>query len=92
MTKAEMIEKIQQKAGIGTKADTTQFFDAFMSVLSEAVVSGEQVSFVGFGSLKLVERAERKGRNPRTGEECLIPASRVVKFTPGKHLKDALNS
>ena len=91
MTKAEMIEKIQAKAGIGTKTETAQFLDAFLSVLSDAVVHGEQVSFVGFGSFKLVERAERKGRNPRTGEECTIPASREVKFTPGKVLKDAVN-
>ena len=84
MTKADLVDKIHAKAGLGTKAATEQFLDAAISVLSETIANGEQVSF------KVVERSERKGRNPRTGEECLIPASRVVKFTPGKALKEAV--
>ena len=87
MTKADLVDKIHAKAGLGTKAATEQFLDAAISVLSETIANGEQVSFTGF---KVVERSERKGRNPRTGEECLIPASRVVKFTPGKALKEAV--
>ena len=80
MTKADLVDKIHAKAVL----------DAAISVLSETIANGEQVSFTGFGSFKVVERSERKGRNPRTGEECLIPASRVVKFTPGKALKEAV--
>ena len=87
MTKADLVDKIHAKAGLGTKAATEQFLDAAISVLSETIANGEQVSFTGFGSFKVVERSERKGR---TGEECLIPASRVVKFTPGKALKEAV--
>ena len=79
-----MLTKSTPKAGLGTKAATEQFLDAAISVLSETIANGEQVSFTGFGSFKVVERSERKGRNPRTGEECLIPASRVVKFTPAR--------
>ena len=56
----------------------------------EALASGESVTFTGFGSFKVVERAARKGRNPRTGKEITIPASKVAKFTPGKGLKDAI--
>lgn len=52
--------------------------------------AGESVTFTGFGSFKVVERAARKGRNPRTGKEITIPASKVAKFTPGKGLKDAI--
>lgn len=48
------------------------------------------MTFTGFGSFKVVERAARKGRNPRTGKEITIPASKVAKFTPGKGLKDAI--
>ena len=70
MTKADLVDKIHAKAGLGTKAATEQFLDAAISVLSETIANGEQVSF--------------------TGEECLIPASRVVKFTPGKALKEAV--
>lgn len=88
--KIDLVDKIHAKAGLGTKAATEQFLDAAISVLSETIANGEQVSFTGFGSFKVVERSERKGRNPRTGEECLIPASRVVKFTPGKALKEAV--
>ena len=88
MTKADLVDKIHAKAGLGTKAATEQFLDAAISVLSETIANGEQVSFTGFGSFKVVERSERKARNPR--EECLIPASRVVKFTPGQALKEAV--
>ena len=65
MTKADLVDKIHAKAGLGTKAATEQFLDAAISVLSETIANGEQVSFTGFGSFKVVERSERKGRNPR---------------------------
>lgn len=91
MTKADIVDKIHAKIGTGTKAAAEQFLDAAISVLAESIAKGEQVSFTGFGSFKVVERSERKGRNPRTGEECVIPASKVVKFTPGKALKEAVN-
>ena len=61
-----------------------------MASLREALAAGESVTFTGFGSFKVVERAARKGRNPRTNEEITIPSSKVVKFTPGKGLKDAI--
>ena len=72
MTKADLVDKIHAKAGLGTKAATEQFLDAAISVLSETIANGEQVSFTGFGSFKVVERSERKGRNPRTGECSLL--------------------
>ena len=90
MTKAELVEKIHAKAGLPTKAKAEEALDAVVASLREALADGESVTFTGFGSFKVVERSERKGRNPRTGEECLIPASRVVKFTPGKALKEAV--
>lgn len=90
MTKADLVDKIHAKSGLSTKAATESFLDAALTVLSETLAKGELVSFTGFGSFKVVERAERKGRNPRTNEDCIIPASRVVKFTPGKLLKDAV--
>ena len=60
------------------------------SVLSETIANGEQVSFTGFGSFKVVERSERKGRNPRTGEAMEIAASKNPTFKAGKALKDAV--
>ena len=77
MTKAELVEKIHAKAGLPTKAKAEEALDAV-------------VTFTGFGSFKVVARAARKGRNPRTGKEITIPASKVAKFTPGKGLKDAI--
>ena len=91
MTKAELIDKLQAKAGLSTKQATEQFLDAALTVITESMSRGEQVSFTGFGSFKVIERAERKGRNPRTGEDLVVPAAKVVKFTPGKALKDAVN-
>ena len=82
MTKADLVDKIHAKAGLGTKAATEQFLDAAISVLSETIANGEQVSFTGFGSFKVVERSERKGRNPRTGAAVKIPPRKVIKFRP----------
>ena len=90
MTKADLVDKIHAKAGLGTKAATEQFLDAAISVLSETIANGEQVSFTGFGSFKVVERSERKGRNPRTKEEITIPATTTPAFKAGKALKDAV--
>ena len=91
MTKADLVDKIHAKAGLGTKAATEQFLDAAISVLSETIANGEQVSFTGFGSFKVVERSERKGRNPRTKEEITIAASKLPCFKAGKALKDSVS-
>ncbi len=90
MTKAELVEKIYAKAGLPTKTMAESALDAVVTSLREALVAGDSVTFTGFGTFKVSERAARKGRNPRTGAEIEIPASKVAKFTPGKQLKDAL--
>ena len=90
MTKAELVDVIRKNAGIDTKAQTERFLDATIASLIEALKKGDSVSFTGFGSFKVVQRAARKGRNPRTGKEINIPASKAVKFTVGKQLKDSV--
>lgn len=90
MTKTELIEQVYQKAELPTKAKAEAALDAVIDALREAVASGETVTFTGFGSFKVTERAARKGRNPRTGMEITIPACKVVKFTPGKKLKESV--
>lgn len=90
MTKAELVDKICAKADLSTKAKAEEALDAVLECLQEALAAGETVTFTGFGSFKVNQRAERKGRNPRSGEEITIPACKVVKFTPGKSLKDAV--
>lgn len=90
MTKAELVSKIHAKAKLDTKAQTEAALEAVIDALTEALKEGETVTFTGFGSFKVTDRAARKGRNPRTGMEITIPASKAVKFTPGKALKDAI--
>jgi DNA-binding protein HU-beta len=90
MTKAELVEKIRAKAGLASKVQAEGALDATIAVLADALAAGESVTFTGFGSFKVTERAARKGRNPRTGEEITIPSGKVVKFTPGKLLKDSV--
>ena len=90
MTKAELVQKIHAKAGLPTKVQAEAALEAVISTLTEALKSGETVTFTGFGSFKVTERAARKGRNPRTGKEISIPASKAVKFTPGKILKESV--
>lgn len=90
MTKAELVDKIYVKAALPSKAKAEEALDAVISCLRDALVAGDSVTFTGFGSFKVNQRAERTGRNPHTGEQITIPASRVVKFTPGKNLKDAI--
>jgi DNA-binding protein HU-beta len=90
MTKAELVDKIHAKAGLPTKGQTEQALDAVIATLKDALAAGESVSFTGFGSFKVVKRAARKGRNPRTGKELVIPAGKIAKFTPGKLLKEAV--
>ena len=90
MTKAELVQKMHAKAGLATKVQTEAALDALVDVLSSAMKKGEHVSLTGFGSFKVVERAARKGRNPRTGKEISIKASKAVKFTPAKALKESV--
>ena len=90
MTKAELVNKIYTKAGLPTKMQTEAALDALIGTLIEAMKNGESVTFTGFGSFKVTKRAARKGRNPRTGDEIVIPAGQAVKFTPGKSLKEAV--
>ncbi len=90
MTKAELVQKIHAKSGLETKAKTEAALDAVIASLTEALKAGEAVTFTGFGSFKVIQRAARVGRNPRTRKEINIPASKAVKFTPGKVLKEAV--
>lgn len=90
MTKAELVEKIYAKSGLSTKAKSEAALDAIIDSLTECLASGDSITLTGFGSFKVAKRAPRKGRNPRTGKEIDIPATTVVKFTPGKNLKESV--
>ncbi|WP_373718002.1 HU family DNA-binding protein, partial [Jeotgalibaca porci] len=87
--KAELIEKVAGKTNL-TKKEVTATVDALFEVIQETLSSGEKVQVIGFGNFEVRERAARKGRNPQTGEEIQIEASKVPAFKPGKALKDAV--
>ena len=89
MNKAELIAAAAEKAGL-SKKDAEKVVNATFEAIPEALVAGEKVSLVGFGSFDIKNRAERTGRNPMTREEITIPASRTPQFKAGKALKDAV--
>ncbi|NPA15860.1 MAG: HU family DNA-binding protein [Deferribacteres bacterium] len=89
MTKAELVSYIAKEAGI-TKATAEKALNAFIKGVTEALSKGEKVTLVGFGTFYVAERAARKGRNPQTKEEIIIPAAKVPKFKPGKLLKESV--
>jgi len=91
MKKAELIAKIADEAKI-PRAAAERAINSFMKVVIEALKAGDKVSLPGFGTFMVAERAARKGRNPRTGEEIQIPAVKVPKFKIGKNLKEAVRS
>lgn len=90
MNKAELIEEMAKKAE-ATKKSTEESLNALVDVITEALKQGDKVQLVGFGSFEVVNRAARKGKNPQTGEELRIPASKSPKFKAGKALKDIIN-
>ncbi|MDR1856283.1 MAG: HU family DNA-binding protein [Desulfovibrio sp.] len=90
MTKAEFLKTLKERADLGTIAQADAVYRSLFEVLWESLKAGEPVAIGGFGTFKVVQRAARRGRNPNTGAEMQIPASKSVKFTPGKALKDSL--
>ncbi len=89
MNKEELVSKIAADASI-TKVVAGKALKSFMESVSQTLSKGESVTLVGFGTFSVAQRAARKGRNPGTGAEINIPASKVPKFRPGKALKEAI--
>ena len=91
MTKGEFVEKVAAESGLNRK-DASAAVDAVLSTIENALKSGDDVNFTGFGKFHVAERGAREGRNPRTGESMTIAASRVPRFTAGSGLKKAIQS
>lgn len=87
MNKAELLHTVAEKAEM-SKKDTARVIDTLMDTIAEALAKGEKVQLVGFGNFEVRERSARKGRNPQTGEEIFIQASKTPAFKPGKALKE----
>jgi DNA-binding protein HU-beta len=91
MNKAELIEAVSTDSGL-SKSDASNAVESIFKNMADQLQKGGSVSVVGFGQFSVSDRAARTGRNPRTGEEISIAASRAPKFKAGKQLKDAVNS
>ncbi|MBA2173869.1 MULTISPECIES: HU family DNA-binding protein [Halobacillus] len=89
MNKTDLINAVSEKADLSKKDATTAVDSVFESIM-DSLKDGEKVQLIGFGNFEVRERAARKGRNPQTGEEIEISASKVPAFKPGKALKDAV--
>lgn len=90
MNKTELVSAIAAESGL-TKVQAQKALDATLEAVTKALVAGDAVTLIGFGTFKLSERAERTGRNPQTGKEIKIAAAKLPRFVAGKGLKDAVN-
>ena len=87
--KAELVDRVAKKTQL-TKKDVSATVEALFETIQEALKAGEKVQVIGFGNFEVRERGARKGRNPQTGKEIKIKASKVPAFKAGKALKDAV--
>ena len=89
MTKQELIAKIAKDTG-SSKAGAAAALDSLIEGITKSLKKGQPITFVGFGTFKTAQRKARTARNPQTGASIKIPKRRVVRFTAGKGLKDAV--
>ena len=91
MNKEELVTEISKSAKV-TKKEAEAVLSATIETIENTVKKGDKVTLVGFGTFEVAERAERKGRNPKTGETITIPTSKSPKFKAGRSLKDIVNA
>jgi integration host factor subunit alpha len=91
LTKSEMIEKISTKTGLSRKI-AAETIGTILDIVKDALESGEDVAATGFGKFSVHDKSERKGRNPATGEEILLPARKTVKFKCSEKLRGIINN
>ena len=91
MNKQELVSAIAQKSG-ATKKSVDRVISTFTEVVQQTLVDGGEIVLVGFGVFEPRSRKERTGRNPKTGEQILIPAKTVVGFSVGKQLREAVEN
>jgi DNA-binding protein HU-beta len=89
--KGDVINEIAEQAGI-SKKEAAAAFDAFVRHISDSCQRGDRCAIPGLGSFAVSERKAREGRNPRTNEKIMIPASKNIRFKAGKDLREAVNS
>lgn len=89
--KADIVEHLANSQEGLTKKQAGEVFEAAFDFISGVLADGDRVQIPGFGTFSISERAERQGRNPKTGEPMTIAASKSVRFKPGKQLKESVN-
>lgn len=90
MTKAEIVERIYEKAGF-SKKEASEVVESIFEIIKGRLEKGEKVKISGFGNFVVHEKRPRKGRNPQTGEEIVISGRRVLSFKPSQVLKKTIN-
>lgn len=90
MHKPELVAALAEKANV-SKSTAADVLNAFETVVTNELIAGGEVRLTGFGTFYVVDKAERQGRNPKTGEPLTIAARKTPKFRPGKALKEAVN-
>ncbi|KFZ40538.1 MULTISPECIES: HU family DNA-binding protein [Thermoactinomyces] len=90
MNKTDLINKVAEATEM-TKKDASKSVEAVLEAIAGALREGEKVQLIGFGNFEVKDKPERKGRNPRTGEEMIIPARKSVSFKAGKQLREEVN-
>lgn len=90
MTKADIAEKIQTVTGM-SKKDSAEMLEAVFSLMKSTLESGEKLKISGFGSFEVKRKADRRGRNPQTGEAITIEARRILTFKPSMILRQSIN-
>ena len=91
MTKADIVERIHQKIGF-SKKESAEMVETVFSILKSTLEEGEKIKIAGFGNFVVKQKADRRGRNPQTGETITIDARRILTFKPSQVLKSAINS
>ena len=89
MTKSQLVESVQARAGL-TRKQSADAVDAVIDTVQEVLGRGGEVALTGFGRFSVAERGARQGKHPRTGEPMEIAATRVPKFAPASGLKQAV--
>jgi integration host factor subunit alpha len=90
MTKSDMVEKIYEKIGF-SKKESAELVEMVFDIIKSTLESGEKIKIAGFGNFVVKEKADRRGRNPQTGEEIVISARKILTFKPSQVLKASIN-
>jgi integration host factor subunit alpha len=91
MTKADIVERIYEKVGF-SKKESAELVETVFDLIKSTLEEGDKIKIAGFGNFVVKEKADRRGRNPQTGEEITISARKILTFKPSQVLKAAINS